>query len=196
MVNLCSPPHLSDFLTRWKGTFIARYEFLFLCIALGCFSLNFAASLTYLVARKDSADALAVASVKAGLIYCSASLITAFLSAGSNLRWIQNRIFMMGILTGLLYACYLFLRRLRSPGRGSALSVFAIFAFLDIPFVYLAVSLQTRGARATLLPRPEFALYIPGLLAFLMLAALGVAAQYRRARAKQLNEEESVRLPA
>src|SRR5262249_21477315 len=106
------------------------------------FLVNFLASIIYLWKRSPLADAMAAASAEVGVVFCTVVLITGPIWARyawgvwrSPLDIRLNTTLMLW----LLYVSYLVLRRSSAAGSTSVLaSSLAIFAFLDVPIVYMA----------------------------------------------------------
>lgn len=155
------------------------------------FSLNFAASIIYLWKRSAVADAWAVTFAEVGLVFATVVLVTgpiwAHFAWGSWWAW-DMRLTTFLVLW-LLYLSYLVLRRSAEPGSSSVLaSALAIFAFLDVPFNYLANQLFS-----TIHPPPititqwqmKFAL-MANMIAFLAFAGLIVWFRYELQKAENL----------
>jgi len=110
------------------------------------FFLNFVASILYLWKRSELADAWAVTFAEVGLVFATVVMLTgpiwAHYAWGSWWAW-DMRLTTFLVLW-LLYFSYLALRRSSEPGSSSVLAAaLAIFAFLDVPFNYLANRLFT-----------------------------------------------------
>jgi heme exporter protein C len=106
------------------------------------FSLAFAANIAYLSTRKPKWDWLGAASAEVGVICCTMGLITGPIWAHPvwGVWWTWDARLTTTFILWLLYVSYLLLRRLlEDPDRRATLSaVFGIFAFLDVPLVYVS----------------------------------------------------------
>lgn len=106
------------------------------------FFVNFIASLLYLWKRSAKADALAAASAEVGVVFCSVVLITGPIWAryAWGVWWSAwDMRLNTTLMLWLLYVSYLILRRSSTAGSTSMLaSALAVFAFLDVPIVYMA----------------------------------------------------------
>jgi heme exporter protein C len=106
------------------------------------FFVNFLASLIYLWRRSPRADALAATAAEVGVVFCTVVLITGPIWAryAWGVWWSAwDMRLNTTLMLWLLYVSYLVLRRSSSAGSTSILaSSLAIFAFLDVPIVYMA----------------------------------------------------------
>jgi heme exporter protein C len=106
------------------------------------FFINFLASIFYLWKRSPQADALAATSAEVGVVFCTVVLITGPIWAryAWGVWWSPwDMRLNTTLMLWLLYASYLMLRRSSTAGSTSVLaSSLAIFAFLDVPVVYMA----------------------------------------------------------
>jgi heme exporter protein C len=164
------------------------------------FSINFIASIVYLVRRSPRADALALTTAEVGVVFCTVVLVTGPLWARPvwGIWWTWDARLTSTLVLWLIYVSYLILRRYSSSGQTAVLAaVLAIFGFLDVPFVYLANRLfRTQhpqpvlfgGPDSGLDPRMRFALLM-NMLAFAAFAALLSWIRYRLERARQHFEE-------
>jgi heme exporter protein C len=116
-------------LPSWIGMFAA-----FLVAAIG--------NIAYLKTRLMKWDWLSVAGVEVGLVCCTIGLITGPLWAKPawGIWWTWDARLTSSAFLWVLYASYLIVRGLvDDPQRRAMVSaVFGIFAFLDIPFVYMS----------------------------------------------------------
>src|SRR5271155_2076434 len=105
-------------------------------------SVVFVANIAYLATRKAKWDALGVAGAEAGVVCCTIGLATGPLWARPvwGIWWTWDARLTTTFILWLLYISYLLLRGLlEDPGRKASLSaIFGIFAFLDVPLVYLS----------------------------------------------------------
>jgi heme exporter protein C len=106
------------------------------------FFVNFIASLLYLWKRSAKADALAAAAAEVGVVFCSVVLITGPIWAryAWGVWWSAwDMRLNTTLMLWLLYVSYLILRRSSTAGSTSMLAAaLAVFAFLDVPIVYMA----------------------------------------------------------
>jgi heme exporter protein C len=106
------------------------------------FFVNFLASIVYLWKRSPRADALAATSAEVGVVFCTVVLITGPIWAryAWGVWWSPwDMRLNTTLMLWLLYVSYLVLRRSSTAGSTSVLaSSLAIFAFLDVPVVYMA----------------------------------------------------------
>lgn len=106
------------------------------------FFVNFVASIWYLVRRSPESDAIAVASAEIGVVFCSVVLITGPLWARPvwGIWWTWDARLTSTLVLWLIYVSYLLLRRHAVGGQTSLLAAtLAIFGFLDVPLVYMAI---------------------------------------------------------
>jgi len=106
------------------------------------FFVNFLASILYLWKRSPRADALAATAAEVGVVFCTVVLITGPIWAryAWGVWWSPwDMRLNTTLMLWLLYVSYLVLRRSSTAGSTSVLaSSLAIFAFLDVPVVYMA----------------------------------------------------------
>src|ERR1700727_1136847 len=102
----------------------------------------FYANVAYLVTKNRKFDALAVSGVEVGVLCCTIGLITGPLWARPvwGIWWTWDARLTTAFILWLLYVSYLLLRGLlEDPQRRASLSaIFGIFAFLDVPLVYVS----------------------------------------------------------
>ena len=100
-----------------------------------------AASITFLVTKRFFWDSLAVAVTEVGLAFLAANLITGSIWARViwGVWWVWDLRLTSALVCWLLYAGYLMLRHaIEEPTqRATFAAVFNIFAFIDVPIVYL-----------------------------------------------------------
>jgi heme exporter protein C len=113
----------------WTGMFTA-------------FSAALIGNVLFLRTRKPKWDWLGVSGAEVGVACCTIGLVTGPLWAKPvwGIWWTWDARLTTTFLLWLLYISYLLLRGLiEDPGRRATLSaVFGIFAFLDVPLVYLS----------------------------------------------------------
>ncbi len=105
------------------------------------FFINFVASILFLWKRSAIADAWARTSAEVGVVFATVVLITGPIWAryAWGTWWVWDMRLTTFLILWLLYVSYLTLRRGSEAGSASVLaSALAIFAFLDVPFSYMA----------------------------------------------------------
>ena len=99
------------------------------------------ASVLFLVTRNFKFDAVAVASTEVGLAFLAANLVTGSIWGRViwGIWWTWDARLTSALVCWLLYAGYLMLRKaIEEPTqRATFAAVFNIFAFIDVPIVYL-----------------------------------------------------------
>ncbi|MDE3169394.1 MAG: cytochrome c biogenesis protein CcsA [Acidobacteriota bacterium] len=115
--------------SAWVATFTA-------------FSIVFFANVAYLMTRSQLWDSLGVSAAEVGVACCSIGLITGPLWAKPvwGIYWTWDARLTTTFIMWLMYVSYLMLRGLlEDPRHRASLSaVFGIFAFLDVPLVYVS----------------------------------------------------------
>jgi heme exporter protein C len=172
-----------------------------------CFLTNLVCSIAYLATRSRfpkfslQADALAVSSAEMGVVFCFLGMATGSLwgRAVWGIWWTWDARLTATLVLWLIYVAYLVLRNVVVGGGMRTLAaVVAIFAYCDVPIVYMS----TRWWR-TQHPAPVFfggpgASVAPDLLpavqwnivAWLAWAILVVAIRYAAERRRQVKEQE------
>jgi heme exporter protein C len=106
------------------------------------FTIVFVSNIGWLATRHQRYDALAVAAAEVGVICCTIGLITGPLWAHPvwGVWWTWDARLTTTFILWLLYVSYLLVRGLlEDPERRATLSaIFGIFAFLDVPLVYVS----------------------------------------------------------
>ena len=105
------------------------------------FMLNFVASVAYLWKRSPKADAWAITFAEVGVVFCTVVLVTGPIWAryAWGTWWVWDMRLTTTLILWLLYVSYLVLRRSSEAGSTAVLAAaLAIFAFLDVPIVYMA----------------------------------------------------------
>jgi len=109
------------------------------------FFIAFVANIAYLNTRKPQWDSLGVAAAEVGVACCTIGLITGPLWGRPvwGIWWTWDARLTTTFILWLLYISYLLLRGLvEDPQRRASLSaIFGIFAFLDVPLVYMSTRL-------------------------------------------------------
>jgi heme exporter protein C len=112
-----------------------------------CFLANLGASIVYLGSRVRSpglalkADAVAVSTAEVGLVFCSLGLITGSIwgRAVWGIWWTWDARLTATLVLWLMYLSYLVLRRVSTGSQTRTLAaVLAIFAYCDVPIVYMS----------------------------------------------------------
>jgi heme exporter protein C len=154
------------------------------------FFMNFVASIFYLLRRSAVADAWAATTAEVGLVFASVVLVTGPIWAryAWGHWWAWDMRLTTFLILWLLYVSYLALRRSAEGASTSVMAAaLAIFAFLDVPFSYLANRLF-RGNHPPPITltdvRMKEALMI-NMVAFLAFAALIVWFRYELERVQQ-----------
>ena len=111
--------------------------------AFVAFFIVFIANIAYLTRRRQHWDWLAVSAAEVGLAFCTVVLVTGPLWAKPVwfIWWTWDARLTSTLVLWLLYLTYLLLRTLvDDPARRAIVSaVFGIFAFLDVPLVYMSI---------------------------------------------------------
>ncbi len=105
------------------------------------FFFNFVASVVFLWKRSQIADAWAITSAEVGVVFCTVVLVTGPIWAryAWGTWWVWDMRLTTTLILWLLYLSYLVLRRSSEAGSTSTLAAaLAVFAFLDVPIVYMA----------------------------------------------------------
>src|SRR2546426_2582643 len=106
------------------------------------FTINFVASVVYLIRRSSAADALAVVSAEVGVVFCTVVLVTGPLWARPvwGIWWTWDVRLTSTLVLWLIYVSYLLLRRFSDSAQAPVLAaVLAVFGALDIPLVYFSI---------------------------------------------------------
>ncbi|HVB85043.1 MAG TPA: cytochrome c biogenesis protein [Candidatus Dormibacteraeota bacterium] len=115
--------------SAWVATFTA-------------FTIVFISNIAYLTTRGQRWDSLGVSAAEVGIACCSIGLITGPLWAKPvwGIWWTWDARLTTTFIMWLMYISYLMLRSLlEDPRHRASLSaVFGIFAFLDVPLVYMS----------------------------------------------------------
>lgn len=113
--------------------------------AFVAFFICFLANIAYLRARAPRWDWLGVSAAEVGLVFCSVVLVTGPIWAKPvwGIWWTWDARLTSTFVLWLMYVSYLVLRSLiPDPERRAVVSaVFGIFAFLDVPLVYMSIRL-------------------------------------------------------
>jgi heme exporter protein C len=152
------------------------------------FFVNFAASVTYLVKRRPTADIVALVTAEVGVVFCTVVLITGPIWARPvwGIWWTWDMRLTSTLVLWLIYVSYLFLRRFSSSGETPLLAAsLAVLGALCVPFVYFSIwFFRTQhpqpvvGGGGSIDPRMTHALLI-NWLAFSFFAFLVCWSRYR-----------------
>jgi heme exporter protein C len=162
------------------------------------FSINFGASVAYLIRRNPKADALAAVTAEVGVIFCSVVLVTGPIWARPvwGIWWTWDMRLTLTLVLWLIYVSYLMLRRFSSSSQTPLIAaVLSVFGALDVPLVYFSIwYFRTQhpspviGRGGSLDPRMWHVLLI-NWAAFLCFAFLVCWSRYRLERLQREVEE-------
>jgi heme exporter protein C len=110
-------------------------------VAFLCFFINFVASVWYLWKRSPRSDALAAASAEVGVVFCAVLLIEGTLWARPvwGIWWTWDARLTTTLVLWLIYVSYLVLRRFSAGQTQVMAAALAVFAFADVPIVYMSI---------------------------------------------------------
>jgi heme exporter protein C len=106
------------------------------------FTVNFVASVVYLIRRSVKADIIALVTAEVGVVFCTVVLVTGPIWARPvwGIWWTWDVRLTSTLVLWLIYVSYLFLRRFSSSGQTPLMAaVLAIFGALDVPLVYFSI---------------------------------------------------------
>ena len=107
-----------------------------------CSSINFVASIAYLIRRNVKADIVALVSAEVGVVFCTVVLVTGPIWARPvwGIWWTWDLRLTLTLVLWLIYVSYLVLRRFSTSSQTPVLAaVLAIFGALDVPLVYFSI---------------------------------------------------------
>lgn len=108
--------------------------------------VNFAASIGYMVQRREEWDDLSAAAARVAVQLCAVVLLTGMIWARSawGQWWTWSPRLTFSLVLGLLYVVYLMVRMsMDSPQRRALVAaVYGVIAFLDVPLVWLSARLM------------------------------------------------------
>ena len=111
--------------------------------AFVAFLVVFVANIAYLLRRKPQWDWLGVSAAEVGLAFCTVVLVTGPIWAKPvwGIWWTWDARLTSTFVLWVLYVSYLLLRTLvgEAERRAVVSAVFGIFAFLDVPLVYMSI---------------------------------------------------------
>jgi len=106
------------------------------------FTINFVASVVYLIRRSIKADIIALVTAEVGVVFCTVVLVTGPIWARPvwGIWWTWDVRLTSTLVLWLIYVSYLILRRFSSSGQTPLMAaVLAIFGALDVPLVYFSI---------------------------------------------------------
>src|SRR5271163_286270 len=106
------------------------------------FSINFVASVVYLIRRSNKADMIALVTAEVGVVFCTVNLVTGPIWARPvwGIWWTWDLRLTLTLVLWLIYVSYIVLRRFSSSGQTPLLAaVLAVFGALDVPLVYFSI---------------------------------------------------------
>jgi len=106
------------------------------------FTINFVASVVYLIRRSVKADILALVTAEVGVVFCTVVLVTGPLWARPvwGIWWTWDVRLTSTLVLWLIYISYLMLRRFSTSSQTPVLAAaLAIFGALDVPLVYFSI---------------------------------------------------------
>jgi len=113
--------------------------------AFAAFFVVFVANIGYLLERERKWDWLGVSGAEVGLAFCTVVLVTGPIWAKPvwGIWWTWDARLTSTFVLWVLYVSYLLLRTLLTDAerRATVSAVFGIFAFLDVPLVYMSIRL-------------------------------------------------------
>ncbi|MGH9704753.1 MAG: cytochrome c biogenesis protein [Candidatus Acidiferrales bacterium] len=111
--------------------------------SFSAFLIAFIANIAYLAKRQPKWDWLGVSAVEVGVAFCTVNLITGPIWAHPvwGVWWTWDARLTLTLVLWLLYVTYLVLRTLMADPERRAMfcAIFGIFAYLDVPLVYLSI---------------------------------------------------------
>jgi heme exporter protein C len=162
------------------------------------FTINFVASVIYLIRRSPRADAVAFVTAEVGVVFCTVVLVTGPLWARPvwGIWWTWDVRLTSTLVLWLIYVSYIMLRRFSTSGQTPVLAAaLAVFGALDVPLVYFSIwYFRTQhpqpviGGGGSIDPRMMHILLI-NWLAFSCFAFLICWSRYRLERLKRDVEE-------
>ena len=106
------------------------------------FTINFVASVVYLIRRSVKADIIALVTAEVGVVFCTVVLVTGPLWARPvwGIWWTWDVRLTSTLVLWLIYISYLMLRRFSSSGQTPLIAaVLSVFGALDVPLVYFSI---------------------------------------------------------
>jgi heme exporter protein C len=152
------------------------------------FTINFVASVVYLIRRNDKADAIAAVTAEVGVVFCTVVLVTGPLWARPvwGIWWTWDMRLTSTLVLWLIYVSYLFLRKFSNSSQTPVLAAaLAIFGALDVPLVYFSIwFFRTQHPQPVIgdggqMDPTMLSVLLLNWLAFLCFAALVAWSRYR-----------------
>jgi heme exporter protein C len=156
--------------------------------AFACFFAVFVGGIVYLWKENVAADRLARAAALVGLVFTTVTLVMGMEWAKPiwGVYWTWDARLTSTLVLWIIYAGYLLVRRLASPGRQAArfAAVVGIFGFADVPVVYGSVEWWRTihpgpVVLSDALPPAMLATFLFTMFCTLVLAGVMVAIRYR-----------------
>ena len=110
--------------------------------AFTLFSINFVASVLYLIKRRPTADIVAMVAAEVGVVFLTVNLVTGPIWARPvwGIWWTWDLRLTSTLVLWLIYVSYLFLRRFSSSGETPLLAAaLAVLGALCVPFVFFSI---------------------------------------------------------
>src|SRR5262249_33069297 len=162
------------------------------------FTVNFVASIVYLITRKNTADMVGLVSAEVGVVFCAIVLVTGPIWARPvwGIWWTWDMRLTSTLVLWLIYVSYLMLRRFSSGAETPVLAAtLGVFGALCVPFVYFSIwFFRTQhpqpviGGGGSIDPRMLHVLLL-SWMAFLCFAFLVCWSRYRLELLKRAVEE-------
>jgi heme exporter protein C len=152
-------------------------------------------SVAYLVTRRKSADALAVAGAELVVVFGLIGLITGPLWGRKawGVWWSWDARATSALVMWLIFISYLLLRRFGGPGSERLAAAVGLFGMFNVPFVYWSVNLwRTLHPKTSVVPTLPVSMGVPlwfSTGAFLILCALLLTARIRLERQRSELDE-------
>src|SRR5689334_3968729 len=106
------------------------------------FTINFVASVIYLIRKSVKADIVALVAAEVGGVFCTVGLVTGPIWARPvcGIWWTWDLRLTLTLVLWLIYVSYLMLRRFSSSGQTPLIAaVLAVLGALDVPLVYFSI---------------------------------------------------------
>ena len=168
-----------------------------------CFIANFVASIIYLANRNEKLDAFALSAAEVGVVFCTVVLLTGPIWARPvwGIWWTWDARLTSTLILWLIYVSYLMLRRYATGSQTGVLAAaLAVFGFLDVIFVYMAIRwFRTQhpqpvvgGAQGSGIDPSMLHALLMNFLAFAAYAAMLLWLRYKLERTRHMVEAAHV----
>jgi heme exporter protein C len=173
--------------------------------AYAAFAIVFVSGIAYLWSESPVADRLGRAAAEVGLLMTTVTLIMGSLWAKPvwGTYWTWDARLTSTLVLWMMYAAYLLVRRIATPGRqaGRFAAVVGIIAFIDVPIVHYSVDWwRTQHPKSVIaaphgpaLPVEMLITFAVSLVSVLLLTAVLIGVRYRiqtlREQVELLTEE-------